>query len=523
MADLFDLVKEHLSDDVLGAIGGRLGLGRTRTDEAVGLGVPALLGGLSRHAESPEGASALLDRVNETNDGASLDGLLDRLRGRRGPEDDENEDFLEKVLGGGLLDQLTGRLGGANGSGMGKGLLGMLLPLIIGALGKFGKGGLNAGSLLSALTGATGRAADAAPGGRSGLLSFLGPLAGVLGVGGAGVAAAASSPEPVTAAAVPGASSPPPTPPPPAEEPDRDRRGAAWLWGAGALGLGLIVAFASGSFGDGNGATSVATPATTETVTTAEVPAGPVTDETPARYLTARGTDRPVILDGPVADDATKSSLGDAAEAAFGAGNVDNQLRVEAGGAGPDSAVVGTVLDALGDGPPGWTAIWGSADVLTLVGEVASEADKTAIGDAATAAFAPGTVDNQLTVAAGGGAEEVEEINRQIRLRGVTFVTGSAELTPRSQGTLDRVAAILADAADIRAEVQGHTDNVGAAAANQQLSQRRAASVVAYLVGKGIARDRLVPRGYGQTQPIAPNDTNGGRAANRRVVFKLLS
>jgi outer membrane protein OmpA-like peptidoglycan-associated protein len=521
VADLFDLVKEHLSDDLLGAIGGRLGLGRTRTDEAVGLGIPALLGGLSQHAERPEGASALLDRVNATNGGASLDGLLDRLRGRRSPVDDENESFLEKVLGGGLLDQLTGRLGGANGSGMGKGLLGMLLPLVIGALGKLGKGGLNPASLVSALTGATGRAADAAPGGRGRLLSLLGPLAGALGLGGVGAAAATSGAwEPVAAAGK--TVHEPPPPPPPAEEPDRDRRGAAWLWGAGALGLGLIVAFASGAFGDNSATPSAAAPTTTEArVTTAEPePSGPVTDETPARFLTARGTGRPIILDGPVPDDATKTAVGDAAATAFGAENVDNQLRVEAGGTGPDTATVGRVLDALGDGPQGWTAIWGSADVLTLVGEVASEADKTAIGDAAAAAFAPGTVDNQLTVAAGG--DTVEEINRQIRLRGVTFVTGSAELTPRSRTTLDRVAAILADAPDVRAEVQGHTDNVGNAAANQRLSQRRAASVVTYLAGKGIGRNRLVPRGYGQTQPVAPNNTNAGRAANRRVVFQLL-
>jgi OOP family OmpA-OmpF porin len=117
---------------------------------------------------------------------------------------------------------------------------------------------------------------------------------------------------------------------------------------------------------------------------------------------------------------------------------------------------------------------------------------------------------------------EIDAINKEIRLRGVNFVTGSADLTPASRATLDRIAKILAGAKGLRAQVQGHTDNQGDAAANQALSQRRAASVVAYLVGKGIARRRLVPRGFGESRPIASNATADGRAKNRRVVFRRI-
>jgi outer membrane protein OmpA-like peptidoglycan-associated protein len=70
--------------------------------------------------------------------------------------------------------------------------------------------------------------------------------------------------------------------------------------------------------------------------------------------------------------------------------------------------------------------------------------------------------------------------------------------------------------------VEGHTDNVGNAAYNKDLSARRAASVVRYLVGKGIAPSRLVAAGYGFEQPIASNKTALGRAKNRRVAFTIL-
>jgi OOP family OmpA-OmpF porin len=229
------------------------------------------------------------------------------------------------------------------------------------------------------------------------------------------------------------------------------------------------------------------------------------------------------VLVGPVPDDATKGGLFDGATSAFGAGNVEDQLRVETGTTGPAGEAVAAVLLGLANAPRGWTAIWGDAMTLTLVGEVASQADKAAIVAAATQAFAPGTVIEKLTVsAAGGSSPEIERINREIRLRGVNFVTGSAELTPASRRTLDRIAAILADADAVRAQLQGHTDDQGDAAANQALSARRAQAVVDYLVGKGIARGRLVPRGFGETRPIASNASEAGRAQNRRVVFRRL-
>jgi OmpA-OmpF porin, OOP family len=101
----------------------------------------------------------------------------------------------------------------------------------------------------------------------------------------------------------------------------------------------------------------------------------------------------------------------------------------------------------------------------------------------------------------------------------IQFDTNKATIKPVSFPILDAVSTVLRENPKITLEVQGHTDNVGAAAHNQRLSQQRADSVKAYLVGRGIESARLVPRGYGMKRPLVPNTTPDNRALNRRVQF----
>jgi len=100
----------------------------------------------------------------------------------------------------------------------------------------------------------------------------------------------------------------------------------------------------------------------------------------------------------------------------------------------------------------------------------------------------------------------------------VRFRATGADLEPASYATLDSVVATLRAYPDLEIEVQGHTSDVGDDGRNLQLSQRRAEAVVAYLVSKGIERRRLTPVGYGETQPMVPNDTPSRRAQNERIV-----
>ena len=110
-----------------------------------------------------------------------------------------------------------------------------------------------------------------------------------------------------------------------------------------------------------------------------------------------------------------------------------------------------------------------------------------------------------------------EGSKKTLVLEGVNFETNSATLTQASHATLDRVADSLKDSPDVRVEISGHTDSMGSAAHNMQLSASRADSVKRYLVSRGVDDSRLVGKGYGEDRPIADNDTAAGRAKNRRV------
>jgi len=108
------------------------------------------------------------------------------------------------------------------------------------------------------------------------------------------------------------------------------------------------------------------------------------------------------------------------------------------------------------------------------------------------------------------------------KLDGVYFDTNSADLKPVSTSTLDQGVATLKRRNDIHVEVAAHTDSRGSAAYNKALSNRRAASVKAYLISHGIAANRLTSKGYGESQPIASNKTAEGQAKNRRVELRVL-
>ena len=113
-------------------------------------------------------------------------------------------------------------------------------------------------------------------------------------------------------------------------------------------------------------------------------------------------------------------------------------------------------------------------------------------------------------------------INEALALESITFETGSAIITPEGAAVLDRAATFLAANPAIRVAIEGHTDSEGDEATNLTLSVERAEAVRDYLVEQGIASDRLETEGFGETQPIASNDTEEGRAQNRRIEFRLL-
>lgn len=104
----------------------------------------------------------------------------------------------------------------------------------------------------------------------------------------------------------------------------------------------------------------------------------------------------------------------------------------------------------------------------------------------------------------------------------IYFATGEDRILEKSFPLLNEVAQALIDYPKIKVSIEGHTDDVGSDTYNQDLSERRAASVRRYLIGQGVEDDRMTSKGFGESQPIEDNRTSEGRAANRRVEFLIV-
>lgn len=181
------------------------------------------------------------------------------------------------------------------------------------------------------------------------------------------------------------------------------------------------------------------------------------------------------------------------------------------------------------------TAIGGGLGVLGgallggLIGGGTGRIIGAGIGGVAGAAVGY-TMDKQIKElkeqTAGSGIDVTEADGGQSILvnlpEGVTFDVGSYTLRPEFRATLDRVAENLRQYPDSLIDVYGHTDSTGSDAFNQTLSENRARTVANYLTTQGVAASRIRSQGYGETMPVASNDTTEGRARNRRVEIKIV-
>ena len=167
-----------------------------------------------------------------------------------------------------------------------------------------------------------------------------------------------------------------------------------------------------------------------------------------------------------------------------------------------------------------------------LSGDDALERRQRALAGAGVGAIAGGAVgayqdrqEAELRRRTAGTGIEVTRDGDVIKLNlpdAVTFDFNSAALKPQFYPALDQVAGTMADYNQTVVEISGHTDSVGSDDYNQKLSEQRAASVSNYLVGKGLMRQRFEVVGMGERYPIASNDTDAGRAQNRRVEIRVV-
>ncbi|MCC6832786.1 MAG: OmpA family protein [Thermoleophilia bacterium] len=250
-----------------------------------------------------------------------------------------------------------------------------------------------------------------------------------------------------------------------------------------------------------------------------------------APVLGARYDGRRLILTGTVSAVAQRTALADAARAARPAATIDDRLDVDADAATVDVADLGLFVAVVRAMPAALRS--GSATLedgrLTVAGERRT-ATAGALAAPLRAARSGGldVTDNSVPGAAVSAQPQVVERRLANLLAGTTirFDTASADIRPESVALVDRVAAVVRPAVRanriLTVRVEGHTDNQGNAARNQNLSLRRARAVVDALVARGVPRGRLVAIGYGASRPVADNGTQAGREQNRRIAFTVL-
>lgn len=263
-------------------------------------------------------------------------------------------------------------------------------------------------------------------------------------------------------------------------------------------------------------------PAPMQPATTMQ-PAAPVAQANPRFGF--ENVDGKVTVSGQVASEADKTRLWDALKANFGEGNLSGNITVD-----PATLPAGwldKLIAALPELKAKGLKFGFDGDKLNIDTSGMSEADRFTVSDKLRSLFGgfeiSGLWDRAAAALSGLKAGfSGDDLVKALNLMNIYFDTGSATITRDSLETLTSAANAIKQApAGTKIEVGGHTDNTGDAAANVTLSQQRADAVVAKLAELGVAAGTLSAKGYGQEKPRASNDTDEGRAQNRRIEFAV--
>lgn len=225
-----------------------------------------------------------------------------------------------------------------------------------------------------------------------------------------------------------------------------------------------------------------------------------------------------VVVSGTVPDEATRVAVISRMRELYGADRVVDQLTLGSVVAPPQwqQYVQKLLSPSLKQVSHGQLRIQGNT--IDLRGEVGNESVRQQIASDMAQSLNPTyTVRNGLRVA----VQEQAVVDQALANRIIEFEPGSAVLRPTAQPILDEIASAMTRLKGRRFEVIGHTDAMGARAANVSLSLARAQAVKSYLVSKGLPADSLAISGLGPDQPVASNATEEGRARNRRIEFRV--
>lgn len=240
-------------------------------------------------------------------------------------------------------------------------------------------------------------------------------------------------------------------------------------------------------------------------------------------------TDNSIRVQAPVKDQAVKEAIAAQVDTVLGPDReFDDRITIDAANGLQDATAVSALIHALAIGT-GDASVRYDGTTITLTGEVPDQATKATVARAAAKAVPGAVIADQLRTPA-PPKPEISEACRTFQSRlsefsrqhSIIFLSGTSIVNNASKSSVVRAAALLKTCPAARVEIAGHTDNLGSPASSLPLSERRAVAVRAALVRLGVPATRLLAHGYGESFPVASNDTPAGRIANRRVELRVL-
>ncbi|NTG50314.1 OmpA family protein [Agrobacterium rhizogenes] len=273
--------------------------------------------------------------------------------------------------------------------------------------------------------------------------------------------------------------------------------------------------------------TPAATPATTAAataVTTAASTVAPALAPSSFSFDALREAGK-LTLSGNYPDDDAHGKIIDAAKSLFSSDEISDELKAAPGAPNGFATAALGGLNALSRLAKGSFSLSGSDAKLS--GEALYNGAVKSIQDSFAAAIPEGFKATPAEIAVSAPAAAVDAPNCQSLLNTIltkskiNFDTGKARISPASSGVLDTIVATIGRCPGNAVEVSGHTDSSGDEAANVALSEQRAKAVVTYLTDAGVPASRLTAVGLGSSRPVASNDTDEGKALNRRIEFSV--
>ena len=238
----------------------------------------------------------------------------------------------------------------------------------------------------------------------------------------------------------------------------------------------------------------------------------------------ARDTDK-LTLSGNYPDDDAHGKILDTAKSLFPGDVVNDQMTAAPGAPNGFANAALAGLSALSRLAKGTFSLAGTN--ATLSGEALYDGAVNSVQRGFAAALPDGFKAASATITVSTPAPAVDAVNCQSMLNGIVtkskigFETGKARVSPASSGLLDTIVATINRCPGSNIEVSGHTDSSGDEKANIVLSEQRAKAVLTYLTDAGVPSSRLTAVGFGSSHPLASNDTEEGKALNRRIEFSV--